>query len=213
MDVDGVGGVVIEKGLSKASFIGAKVFAWGALRDNRQKIYRKAQDGKLKFPVASQTLSGGAMALKKEVFENNKFDEGLIKYALGEDIEFTSRISRKGYRLVITPNAFIYHYPSPKGRYSKLQFIEAKICSKAYLIERVLSEEPKKSKYIFQYLLYLIGQLISCVIMSAKYWSLKPLFSFFLGVSKVKNRFEGVSFISQDILKTREMKGLQWKVF
>jgi GT2 family glycosyltransferase len=63
-------------------------------------------------------LAGGVCAYRKAVFEHFLFDENIKGYGLGEDKDFSYRLS-KHYRLVISPDAHLNHYESPKMRFDK----------------------------------------------------------------------------------------------
>jgi len=64
-----------------------------------------------------QWLSGSNMAFRREVFNEFKFDENLLKYAYMEDLLFTYSIYRKyPQSLYITPFAKVIHKLSEEGR-------------------------------------------------------------------------------------------------
>jgi len=61
-------------------------------------------------------IFGGVNAFRKEVFESLVFDEhNYPGYTLGEDNEFSCRVSRH-YKLVHTPFARFWHFPAETGR-------------------------------------------------------------------------------------------------
>lgn len=60
-------------------------------------------------------LSGCNMSYRRCVLERLAFDERRSGYALGEDLEFSYRVSRQ-YRLVLTPRARLDHRHAPHGR-------------------------------------------------------------------------------------------------
>lgn len=72
----------------------------------------------LKQPVPVDFLSGGVSSFKKEVFEHFSFSDNYRGYGLGEDKDFTFRVSKK-YRLMVNPRARLLHHESPKMRYDK----------------------------------------------------------------------------------------------
>lgn len=70
------------------------------------------------FPLKEKTevdfLSGGVSSFRKEVFRDFAFDTVRFrKYAMGEDKDFTYRVSKK-YRLIYQPAARLLHMESPK---------------------------------------------------------------------------------------------------
>ena len=71
-------------------------------------------------PIRKKTevdfLSGGVSAFRREIFDSFSFDTGFFhKYRIGEDKEFTYRVSRK-YKLISTPDAKLLHMESPAMR-------------------------------------------------------------------------------------------------
>ena len=59
-------------------------------------------------------LSGGVCSFRKEVFKEFLFNtEKYLGYGLGEDIEFSYRVSKK-YTLIFNPKARLLHLDSPK---------------------------------------------------------------------------------------------------
>jgi glycosyltransferase involved in cell wall biosynthesis len=66
-------------------------------------------------PTAVEFLSGCNMSFRREVFDGLAFDERLDGYALGEDLQFSYRVSRR-WRLVLTPRARCDHRQAAGGR-------------------------------------------------------------------------------------------------
>jgi GT2 family glycosyltransferase len=60
-------------------------------------------------------LSGCNMAYRREVVDTLRFDERLTGYALGEDLQFSYRVSRR-WKLVLTPEARLDHRQAGGGR-------------------------------------------------------------------------------------------------
>jgi succinoglycan biosynthesis protein ExoA len=60
-------------------------------------------------------LSGCNMTYRREVLETLSFDERLDGYALGEDLQFSYRVSRC-WKLVLTPDARLHHRHAGGGR-------------------------------------------------------------------------------------------------
>ncbi|MCE5204280.1 MAG: glycosyltransferase [Actinomycetia bacterium] len=60
-------------------------------------------------------LSGCGMSFRRSVFDRHAFDESLEGYSLGEDVDFTYRVSREG-PLYVTPRARLRHCQSPRDR-------------------------------------------------------------------------------------------------
>lgn len=80
-------------------------------------------------------LSGCNMSYRREVFEAGlRFDERLRGYALGEDLQFSYRVSRR-WRLVLTPRARLDHRHTGGGRPETAKFREMAVFNK-YLFFR-----------------------------------------------------------------------------
>ena len=62
-----------------------------------------------------ELLSGCNMSYRREVLEALRFDERLDGYALGEDLQFSYRVSRR-WKLVLTPHACLDHRHAGAGR-------------------------------------------------------------------------------------------------
>jgi succinoglycan biosynthesis protein ExoA len=62
-----------------------------------------------------ECLSGCNMAYRREVLDVLSFDERLGGYALGEDLQFSYRVSRR-WKLVLTPEARLEHRHAGGGR-------------------------------------------------------------------------------------------------
>lgn len=60
-------------------------------------------------------LSGCNMAYRRDVLAALRFDERLSGYALGEDLQFSYRVSRR-WKLVLTPDARLDHRHAGEGR-------------------------------------------------------------------------------------------------
>ena len=54
-------------------------------------------------------FSGSFMSYRREVFDQERFDEALEGYAFKEDLDFSYRVWKRGYVLVQTPEARIHH--------------------------------------------------------------------------------------------------------
>src|SRR5262249_42693013 len=65
--------------------------------------------------IEVEFLSGCNMAYRRDVLDALSFDERLAGYALGEDLEFSHRVSRR-WKLVLTPEARLEHRHAGGGR-------------------------------------------------------------------------------------------------
>lgn len=85
--------------------------------------------------INCQWLSGSNMAFRREVFDEFKFDENLLKYAYMEDLLFTYSLYRKyPQSLYITPYAKIIHKRSEERRLkAPIEHPHVRICRKYVL--------------------------------------------------------------------------------
>ena len=102
-------------------------------------------------------LSGGVMSFKKEIFKEFSFDnERYINYGLGEDQDFSYRVSRK-YKLIVNPKAMLLHLESPQMRPDK------KAIGRMFVLNRYLFFRAHVKKHWWNWLFFyyaLFGYLI-----------------------------------------------------
>lgn len=67
--------------------------------------------------IPCEWISGSNQNYKREIFQNLCFDENLMKYCEGEDIDFSYRVFKKySGSLFITPDAKVEHHVALNGR-------------------------------------------------------------------------------------------------
>ncbi len=115
--VGGIGGVIVNdpvigplRALAELlrgtpSWGHGRVFACGFNQMNYHAV-RRLQ------PV--QWLGGGVSSFRREVLSEFQFCEDYREYAHFEDVEHSYRVAQR-YRLLITPEARLWHYPSPSS--------------------------------------------------------------------------------------------------
>jgi len=123
VDVGGVAGLVIEPN-RKASFLKKtffRLFFIGPFRQIREEVYL--------YPLAASIKTNtlpGVSAYRRNVFELFHFDEQLVGPCMGEDLDFSYRVG-KSWKLIIQPNAHIYHFPSTTARCGERQSVADKV--------------------------------------------------------------------------------------
>ncbi|MCG8619076.1 MAG: glycosyltransferase, partial [Desulfobacterales bacterium] len=80
-------------------------------------------------------LGGASFSFRRNVFQSYRFSEEFQGYGLGEDKDFSYRVSQN-HILVSTPDARLHHYESPVMRYQKYQKAKAKVMSKYGFLTR-----------------------------------------------------------------------------
>lgn len=83
----------------------------------------------------------GCACYRREVFDDFRFDEGLPGYGLGEDVDFSYRVSTE-YKLVHTPHARLVHKCSPRRRDSVEQRKAMAIYNRYYLFAKNMPHTP-----------------------------------------------------------------------
>jgi GT2 family glycosyltransferase len=78
-------------------------------------------------------FAGWFMSYRREVFEHERFDENLSGYAFKEDIDFSYRLSKRGYVLVQTPEARIEHLKAAPERLTPFDHQRMALANQFYL--------------------------------------------------------------------------------
>jgi GT2 family glycosyltransferase len=78
-------------------------------------------------------MNGWFMSFRREVFEQERFDERLAGYAFKEDIDLSYRVAKRGYVLVQTPKALITHHKSPSERLTPYDHQRMALANQFYL--------------------------------------------------------------------------------
>lgn len=97
-------------------------------------------------------LSGGVCSYRRKVFEEFHFTDRYRDYALGEDKDFSLRVSRR-YKLIVNPGAKLFHYNSPEMRPNKRERGEKFVIGK-YLTFRNLVKKRWWDWIFFYYAIF-----------------------------------------------------------
>lgn len=92
--------------------------------------------------IPSEWLSGSNMSYRSTVFYRYglRFDDNLIGFGLGEDLDLSYRLHRAGFKLVMVPGAFLLHKPRILDEESK----------------NIKCVDPSTAVMVFGYKLYLL---------------------------------------------------------
>ncbi len=133
---------------------------------------------------------GAALAVRKEVARQvNGFDEKLVHYT--DDLDFSWRVWISGYRIVLSPKSFVYHYTKSHQPTWRLYFHLSKNSYRMILKNYELINVVKFVPYS------LVINACSVIFVFVKRFSLAAFTGFLLGI------FWNVIHIS-DTLKERE---------
>jgi GT2 family glycosyltransferase len=190
---DGISGVQVQDAIYEGFL--REFYTWfflrGYLKDKRSGINRNFM--KLNDYIATNVLSGGLTAYKKEVVTKLWFDENLVKYCLGEDKEFSMRASCRGASLAICTCSQAYHLRHPEGKPSYLQRYEGKTALIKYLHYKF--KKITKKKLWFATTWAIIGTLLEALFTSLLKHSSNPIRGAISGIKKSRKNFSGLEFI------------------
>lgn len=113
--------------------------------------------------IKTRYLSGGFSLVKREVFEDVKYDNKLLLYSLGEDVDFSFRVSSK-YKTVLTNKIRCIHNSTKVRKFNPLLSINAKINFWSYFFNKNIHNKCCLPPY---YILLLIN-LMEAAILSIK---------------------------------------------
>jgi len=88
-------------------------------------------------PSEVEVLSGCQMAYRREVFQYEMFDELFSTYSYLEDVDFSYRIFKRGYKLIYQPKALIEHRTSSISRLPKRERKKMFIINYFYLLKKI----------------------------------------------------------------------------
>lgn len=96
-------------------------------------------------------LSGGVSSYRRKVLEEFSFTDKYREVALGEDKDFSLRVSKK-YRLVANPHAKVFHYNSPEMRPDKRERGKKFVIGKYLIFKKLIKK--RWWDWIFFYMPY-----------------------------------------------------------
>ena len=88
----------------------------------------------------TEWLSGCSMSYRRSLFDVITFDEGMSGYALGEDVDFSTRAALVG-ALVHEPSARLRHDESPLERWSRRRMIHTELRRRRQRVRASLAGE------------------------------------------------------------------------
>ncbi len=138
-DVYGVSGVITNLEMGQIEYIMRKLFERGNFADDRVFIFTRLDKYKNTEYIPVSKLPGGLTSYKREIFKEFKFDETFIKTGVGEDFDFSFRVSRR-YKIVITPQARLIHVESPVARADFKKIIGDNLYFKYYFFKKNLDK-------------------------------------------------------------------------
>lgn len=184
---------------SKSSRFKVVVFSFfhrGPFKD----IRKKCNSGFVKERIVeTNVLPGGITAYRREVFNEFSFDELLINYCLGEDMDFSYRVYSK-YKLAFATDALALHNHSQVGRYDPVESYACKVAGYAYFNKKNICPNLKNN---LAYLLVNFGIIADAGAYLIKNRSFDAFRGYLKGKRYLKKDFKGVPFIDYERLEKR----------
>lgn len=149
-----------------------------------KKIRHKYKDDNI---VLMRKISGGITVYRKEVFDKFLFDENLIKYSLGEDYDFSFRVSQEHY-LGKCSDAVAYHHHNTSGRLNLRKTFDARVCFFSYFYNKNIKNGKYKFKWL-SYVLLMTGIFMNALVLSLLKVNLAALKGYFSGIKRAKNGY------------------------
>lgn len=181
---------------SKMKVLAFSFFHQGAFKD----IRKKCNSGYVKSAlVETNVLPGGITAYKREVFDEFQFDELLIRYCLGEDMDFSYRVYSK-YKLAFATDALALHNHSQVGRYNALESYACKVAGYAYFYKKNVKKNIIAN---LSYKLVNWGIIVDALTYSIKHKNLDAILGYKKGKGYLKKNFYGVPFLDYERMKEK----------
>ncbi|MGH7391853.1 MAG: glycosyltransferase family 2 protein [Candidatus Rokuibacteriota bacterium] len=165
------------------------VFCRGPLRDDRQPVYWhwRRYGGRL---VDVGVLGGGMLAVRRAALGPTRFDPRYRAASLGEDIDLSWSLARRGARLAIATDARVAHErpPRPDTRYE-----ETLITSWGFVFDK---HQPKTLRNRLAFAWFATGVALGALWASARRRSLAPIASVRAGLACRRRGYAGARFLA-----------------
>lgn len=173
---------------SKFKVLMFSIFHFGVFQD----IRKKANSGYITLKlVPTKILPGGITAYRRELFEKYLFDEVLIKYCQGEDMDFSFRVSQK-FPLAFCTEALALHNHSQTGRYNVREAYAAKVVGYHYFYNKNIH---KNFVNLISLGMVNIGVILDALNHVFRKRDLGSLIGVAKGYFRIKNNYKNVPFI------------------
>ncbi len=86
-------------------------------------------------------MPGPLMSARRDVAAEVRFDEGLTAYSLGEDDDFSYRLSRRG-RMRYEPSAVVYHHELGWRQMDRRKMDRLQVVNRTYLFRKNFPQTP-----------------------------------------------------------------------
>lgn len=186
-NLGGVQGTIYQRKMKKTTIYNyfRKLFLASVI-DGNGTLQRSGYPSYLKYhpePQVVEIFSGCIMSFKRDVLNDNKFNQRFEKYWWGDDIEISYRIS-KNYKLFQIPDAIVFHESSSIINEGRRKIWKMTVINRKYIFDEYFSNN--KINYIFYYW-SIIGDILIVISQSLKLGRLDPLIGLLKGFSLLKN--------------------------
>jgi len=166
------------------------VFCRGPFRDDRQAVYwhwRRHRPGAL---VPVRLLGGGMLSLRRAALGAIRFDARYRGASVGEDVDLSWSLARRGHRLAIAPDARVLHAraPRPAQRHEA-----AMLASWGFVFAK---HQPRTPANRLARAWFVTGVVLEAAVASLRGRSLAPLRSAREGLAALRTDFRGVPFLA-----------------
>jgi GT2 family glycosyltransferase len=165
------------------------VFCRGPLRDDRQPVYWhwRRYAGRL---VDVRVLGGGMLAIRRAALGGTRFDARYRAASLGEDVDLSWALARRGARLAIATDAHVTHQrpPRPDARYE-----EAILTSWGFVFDK---HQPKTLSNRLAFTWFATGVALGALYAAIRRRSLAPLASLRAGLACRRRGYAGSRFLA-----------------
>ena len=184
---------------SKFKLLAFNIFHFGEFKDERKKYNSGlAKPGLYRTSI----LPGGITAYKRKLFTEYHFDEVLVKYCLGEDMDLSYRVGKK-YKLAFATDATALHNHSQIGRYDPIESYACKVASYTYFYKKNVKKNAFNS---FSYFMVILGIVADALAYSVKNKNLDAIRGLKKGKRYVKTDFRETPFIDYERLTSTRKK-------
>lgn len=157
--LDGIGGIAIPNQRRGVMYdLASALFHRGPFRDDRLLVQQGRR--KLKELYPTRILSTCLVSFKRCIFDDYQFDETLVGYSLGEDVDFCYRASQK-FRFAIAPTVRGIHNLSKENRLGLRNLYRAKCQFHSFFFHKNVT---KTMPNILAYLWVNVGLFLDAVL-------------------------------------------------
>lgn len=185
----GVSGVITNYPRMPLAYrLWSSMFVRGPFRDERQRVYWKADRMRNSPPIRVRHFGAGLMSFRAEVIRNHFFEEQLDQHfrgvSDGEDVAFCENLGRTT-ELRITPRARLRHNHSPVGRLTD-HWLRRHVRANLFLYNTYWNRSQRNR---LNYVLLRSGYWLVAAIASARRLSLEPWHALDAGLREAREVF------------------------